>query len=246
MHKMRPYMKTALTLGKITYWGDWIALFIAPMYGVCIRYAYPIARVLVPFLPDLDAIKQPLDSILLLLAAYGVMYPAVLSGVEERTNGIALSLTITPLKTGGYFGCRYLPPMVLSFVYALLMELCFATVERTLVHALVLSALSVSTAFGGMLLAPLLSDDKHGGIVFLKIGLWTLIVLVPIVGYLLPAPAQPLFLLFPFYWFMRYGAVRDWLLALLCALTAFIWIGSGYGLWKRSLCRMKYSGGLEA
>ena len=247
MKRIRPFFRAFGALHRTLHWTDLAVLLSAPVYGVTIRYLLPILSKLVLFMPDLRPWQRALDSLLMLVSAFSILYPFVLCGVEERMNGIALSLTVSPLRSGGYFLCRYITPCLYAAVYAFLMELCFcpATLEREISHTILCCLLAAPAALSGMLIAPVLTRDKLNGVTLLQLSVILFMALPAVLGNMLPMFLQPLFILCPAYWLRRYALNRDWLMAVMCLITCGLWLLGGYALWSRSLKHMRLMESVE-
>ncbi|MBP3542348.1 MAG: hypothetical protein J6K72_11150 [Clostridia bacterium] len=242
---MRKFLRTFAALNRSIHWSDLAILVLGPFFGVLIRYALPIAQKLLPLMPDLRQYTKPLDSVLMLVSAFSILYPFVLCSVEERVNGIALSLTISPLRSSGYFICRFVLPCILAGVYALCMELLFSPVDRPFWHTALCCLLSGPTALSGMLVAPVFTKDKLSGLTLIKLSVWLLLAAPALIGFALPTIFQPLFLIFPSYWFMRCTRMADWLLFVMCFFLSLFWIVTGYRLWSRSLKELRLTDSWE-
>ncbi|MBE5778312.1 MAG: hypothetical protein E7331_03150 [Clostridiales bacterium] len=240
MKRFFSFFRTFGALHRSIHWWDLAVFLAAPVFGVTIRYFLPIVQKLIIFFPDLRPYQKALDSLLMMISAFSLLYPFVLCGVEERMNGIALSLTISPLRSSGYFICRYLMPCVYAAIYAFLMELCFSPVERPLLHTVLCCLLAAPVALTGMLAAPVLTNDKLDGIILLKFTVVIFLAIPSLLGHLLPLFLQPVFLLCPAYWLMRFVAKQDWLMAVMSLATALLWLGGSYSLWSRSLKQMRF------
>ena len=70
-------------------------------------------------------------------------------------------------------------------------------------------------------------------------------ILAPLIGFALPTIFQPLFLIFPSYWFMRCTRMADWLLFVMCSVLSLLWIVTGYRLWSRSLKELRLTDSWE-
>ena len=200
--------------------------------ALALRVLLPLAEERLTGYLQAEAVLAPYyllsDLMVAVVAPILLAYVSVMVVLEERDDGLARYLAVTPLGRGGYLLSRVCVPVLAGTAYTLpLLAFCSLTAPGPWMTALLALAGGMSGAISA-LLVPAFAGNKVEGMALVKLS--TLVLAGLFVPFFLDGPISCAAAFLPSFWMAKLALEGRPLLFAPLLLTAMAWM---WGLYRR-------------
>ncbi len=204
-----------------------VMVLVAPVLAACaFRFGIPaLEMLLVEWIgkPVIAPWYPLVDLFLGILAPYMLLFASTMVLLEERDEGLAVYLAVTPLGRRGYLLSRLVLPGFLASLFTLVLVSFFSLVPLSLPERLALSLAATVLALVMSLLVYALAGNRIEGMALAKIS--SIILLGVVLPFVTRSPWRYLGGFLPSFWLGEARVAGGLLPAAAFALVSLLWLG---------------------